>query len=283
MPRKPRPAGLPDFARPPITEAVLSIQFATVAAFRSAHVGLLWEQFRATYPTVSEHPPIQPIFETFGTRVVMAEPMIQIETLLSPPMPRFWLEATDGSLLQLQQDRILHNWRKLESDQEYPRYEALRDEFQKEVGLFVAFLARENLGEMKVNQCEVTYVNTIQLADGSHPHRSLGRITPLWADAQSTDHALKPEGAQITARYFMTGDGDTPIGRVHVVFTPGFMTADLAPVVKLELTARGKPASDTVDSAFDFLARARAEVVRTFAAVTTPEMHDYWGMNDGRG
>ena len=105
-----RPGDLPDFKNPPVNEVVLSLQFASIPAFRSAHIGLFWEKIRQEYPKVSEQPPLQATFETFG--VIPANPpsLFQIETLLSPPMPRFWFEEQDGNeLLQIQQDRIIHN------------------------------------------------------------------------------------------------------------------------------------------------------------------------------
>lgn len=120
-----RPSELPDFKRPPIDELVLSIQFASVAKFKSAHVGLLWRSFRSKYPEVTEQPPIQAAFETFGTPS-SAPHAIRFQAFPSPPMPRFWFEkAGRPDLLQLQQDRILHNWRKREEDPIYPRFEAI--------------------------------------------------------------------------------------------------------------------------------------------------------------
>src|SRR5262245_38406759 len=100
-------SSLPEFGRPPINELVVSIQFGVLPNFRSAHIGLAWSIFRDRYPRVTEHPPIQPIFETFGATPEISGPGIQIETLLLPPMARFWFEETGGAeLIQLQQDRI---------------------------------------------------------------------------------------------------------------------------------------------------------------------------------
>ena len=78
----PKPADLPDFKKPPVSEVVLSLQFASISTFRSIHVGLLWQRFRREYPKVSEQAPLQATFETFG--VVPANPgsFFQIEALL---------------------------------------------------------------------------------------------------------------------------------------------------------------------------------------------------------
>ena len=82
---------LPDFTDPPLNEVVLSIQFAALSKLKSAHIGLLWNRLRAQYPNVTEQPPIQTVFETFGIPSKQI-PLMQIETFLSPPMPRYWFE-----------------------------------------------------------------------------------------------------------------------------------------------------------------------------------------------
>jgi hypothetical protein len=62
-----RPSDLPDFSLPPVNEVILSLQFATLEKLRSYHIGLLWSEFKAEYPDISEQQPISAAFETFGT------------------------------------------------------------------------------------------------------------------------------------------------------------------------------------------------------------------------
>src|ERR1700677_2939662 len=97
---------LPDFTNPPLNEVVLSIQFAALANLKSAHIGILWERLRSEYPSVTEQAPVQAMFETFG--IPSQSPQMQIQTFLTPPLPRYWFERPGSpDLLQLQQDRIL--------------------------------------------------------------------------------------------------------------------------------------------------------------------------------
>lgn len=277
-----RPADLPDFARPPVTEVVLSIQFAPLLAFKSVHVGLLWERFRKEYPKVSEQAQLAPAFETFGGAAAVMPPMLEIQTLLSPPMSRFWFETADGyELMQVQQDRIVHNWRKREREQEYPRYESIRDKFSSDVENFAAFLESEKLGAVSANQCEVGYINTIELSEGADPHKELNRITPLWTGQFAERYNPELENSTIQSR-FVLREGGRPYGRVYVSFAPAFLTADNRPVVRLEITVRGRPSADSIDNAFEMLDDQRELVVRTFAAVTTPEMWKIWGRADAK-
>jgi hypothetical protein len=106
-----RPRGnLPEFSRPPLSEVVLSIQFASLTELKGIHLGLFWKGFRKQYPDVSEQPPIQTVFETFG--VPQTPHAIQLQAFMSPPMPRYWFEKKgEPDLLQIQHDRLVHNWR----------------------------------------------------------------------------------------------------------------------------------------------------------------------------
>jgi uncharacterized protein (TIGR04255 family) len=274
-----RPAGLPDFDHPPVTEVVLSIQFAAVPRLRTVHAGLYWNDIRSEYPNASEQAPIPPAFETFGTKPMLTS-TIQIQAMLVPPVPRLWFETDDGEhLVQLQQDRLLHNWRKRSPGMEYPRYELLRAKFASEVDKLSALFKREDIGEIRPNQCEVTYINTITSAGGQNPHENLAHITPLWTDKLSEPYLPAPETTTIQMKYVLR-KGEVPYGRVYVTFTPVYLTTDYSPAVQLDITARGKPYDDSIAAAFALLDGERDVVVRAFTAVTTPSMHKEWGRTD---
>jgi uncharacterized protein (TIGR04255 family) len=86
-----RPKHLPIYSEPPVTEAVLGIQFAPINGFGSAYAGLFWQTIRQRYPKLSEQSPLPSQFETFGGRPT---PMtLQMQAMFIPPMPRFWFES----------------------------------------------------------------------------------------------------------------------------------------------------------------------------------------------
>lgn len=274
-----RPRGLPDFKSPPVTEVVLSVQFAAIPLFRSVHAGLYWNEIRDEYPMASEQAPIAPAFETFGA-TPMLTPGFQVRAMVVPPMARHWFETDIGEhLVQLQQDRILHNWRKRSPEMEYPRYESLRAKFMGEVDKLSALFKKEGLGEIRPNQCEVTYINTITSTGGQNPHEHLARITPLWAGNLSEPFFPTPETTAIQTKYVLRKN-DVPYGRVYVTFTPAYDATDYSPVVQLEVTTRARPDEESVAAAFVLLDEERDAVVRTFAGVTTPLMHKEWGRTD---
>jgi uncharacterized protein (TIGR04255 family) len=220
------------------------------------------------------------MFETFGSKSP-SPVQFRFEALMVPPMPRFWFESEDGvHLLQLQQDRFVHNWRK-RNDNVYPRYEPIRARFLSEIGVIVEFLAREGLGPLQPNQCEVTYTNIVVFPNSGNPHTALEHITPLWAGWQYDAELAPIENANLSFRYLMRSD-DIPVGRVYVAFEPVLLTADASPAIKIEITARGKPHDSGIESAFRLLDAERRVVVRTFVRVTTEEMHTAWERNDGK-
>jgi uncharacterized protein (TIGR04255 family) len=280
MPEVHRPKDLPNFRTPPVSEVVLSIQFASLQQLRAPHVGVFWDTLRKEYPVVSEQLPLNATFETFGMPTEPSPGIFRMQQLLSPLMPRFWFEQVGGpDLLQLQQDRILHNWRS-QNLFEYPRYESIRARFENEVDAFSRFLAKEQLGQLQPNQCEVTYVNLIELPDGLNPHEHLDDVTPLWSGETSEPTPGDVETSSIQAR-FLFSDGQSTTGRIYANFQPAFRNNDQAPVIHLEITARGKPRDNSIGAAFDLLDQERYAVVKTFAAITQPAMHELWGRTDG--
>jgi uncharacterized protein (TIGR04255 family) len=268
---------LPNFTDPPLSEVILSLQFAALTNLKSVHIGLLWERFRSEYPIVTEQPPLQTVFETFGVPRPAAQ--MQIETFLTPPLPRYWFEHSGlPDLLQVQQDRIVHNWRQLaESSHSYPRYGAVKARFQKELATIQQWLSDEDVGEIRANQCEVTYINIIAPPDGVV---HLNKITPLWKGdfAELPPNDLQSVRLQLASLFSVD---EKPAGRVYVHFHPGFRQSDNAPIIRLEITARGRPKGETIADALAFMDVEREQVVQTFAAVTTKEMHKLWGRTDG--
>jgi uncharacterized protein (TIGR04255 family) len=270
---------LPNFRNPPIDELVLSIQFASLSKLKSAHIGMFWEEIFHRFPDVSEQALIGPMFETFGG--IRTAPSFQVQTLFTPLMPRYWFERAGGpDLLQLQHDRMLRNWRQApDSSRIYPRYEPIRDAFREDMEGFQDWLHSEELGAVIPNQCEVTYINIIRLPDGANPHVQLHRISNVWSDkiVLPESQTLEHSNVQLVSVFEHEGK---PAGRVYTTFQAAYIQISSEPVVRLEITVRGKPHGDTVTAAFDFLDLARAQVVTTFASITTEEMQKFWERTD---
>jgi uncharacterized protein (TIGR04255 family) len=271
-----RPKDLPDFERPPLDEVVLGIQFSDMP-FRNHHAGLLWQLF-PEYPLVEEQPPIGAVFETFGSTFPVPDiPKFQIMT--APDALRYWFISEDKcQLLQVQPDRLIHNWRRRREEDEYPRYENVRHRFVAEVGKVQGFFIDRGWGEIRTNQCEVTYINIIGPSDAvADPVRDLAEILTFVKEQYSDGNLSHIERGQLQMSFLMEkGDGGEPLGRLHVATKPVMKQLNGAQALQLTITARGRPSGESVEAALQWLDVGRVAVVKAFASLTTKKMHKAW-------
>jgi uncharacterized protein (TIGR04255 family) len=269
-----RPADLPDYANPPITEVVLGVQFNSVAGFLSPHLGLIWEAFKTDFPHVEEHPPLTPTFEIFG-------PNPNVVDFLSTPfqtgMSRVFFVNTDRTqLLQVQRDRFLHNWRKVGEGDRYPRFEGMLSTFEAGMEKVARVLDGANLGAIVPNQCEVTYINQIPVGE-TQPFDTIEQIFGSAMSNLTLDDLGNPEDTRFLLRYVLRKDeGDDPMGRLIVTAEPGRL-ANGKTVLQLTLTARGVPGTSDIEGVSRFLQRGRLHIVRAFTKLTSEKMQKDWG------
>lgn len=273
-----RPEDLPDFRKPPLAETVLSLQFEPLSGLTTAHLGLLWERLRSQLPVIEEHPPLPSMFERF-------EPpsggQVDVTFEEKPPMPRVWFLNQAGSeLIQVQADRFIHNWRKLEGLDPYPRYEPIRGKFRDEVAVLEQFLRDENLGALTVNQCEVTYVNHIEPGGVWERHGEVEKALAMCSRLVTASFLPEPEDVGLRVRFVIPDANGKPIGRLQAVAQPAWKKADHTPILVLNLTARGAPLDAGIEGAFAFFDLGRKWIVNAFAELTTPEMQRVWGRID---
>jgi uncharacterized protein (TIGR04255 family) len=281
------PSGLPVFAKPPVNEVAIGVQFNALP-LSFVHLGRFFEVARSAYPTHQTAAPLPPNVERFDAIGPLAhqEFGFQFSVGNSFPfmsggdigIPRVWFLSKDETrVLQLQPDRLLVNWRARPHAPDYPRYGTVEGMFRDAYIKLRNFAVAEGLGELFVNQCEVSYFNRIDPpAEGglSHPDR----VFRLWSDLWSADGGLpgQPEVAAFTARRrLVTGDGE-PLGRLHIR-AGSALTPETERVFMLELTVRGNPTGPGLDGAQSFHNLSHEAIVRTFAAITTEEMHVKWG------
>jgi uncharacterized protein (TIGR04255 family) len=131
---------LPEYGNPPVDEVVCGVLFEPIIGFLLPHFGLLWEKFRQEYPRCQEVAPLMPVVES-------PEQLPPQEIVVSEiPLPRVWFLHDDGRIIQVQRDRFLHNWRKLQPANEYPRYRKVFHMFQDHFSTFQNFLSENELG-----------------------------------------------------------------------------------------------------------------------------------------
>jgi len=268
-----RPTPVPDrhpvrFKNPPVIETLLSVQFVPLPRLDLPYLGLFWSEIRSSYPRQEVKPPLPSVVEEFP--LVPKGPMIQVS---SEPDARFWYINPDGTeLIQVQRDRFIRNWRWTETGRSYPGYQTLRPRFEQDWATFIRFLERESLGMPEVNQCEVTYINHIELGA---VWRSFGDPSPilrLVAPPERGEFLPDPEMVLVSATYAMPNQR----GRTHVAAQPALRRLDGKEVLQLTLTARGKPHSSNVDDLIKWFNDGHDWIVNGFVDITTARIQKVW-------
>jgi uncharacterized protein (TIGR04255 family) len=273
---------LPDFTNPPVVEVALSVQYAPLEKFRIAQMGQLWGEFKEKFPKTEEHAPLGAAWEKFEP-IALPEVGIKLEASDVPPVPRLWfVNEEETELIQVQQDRFAHNWRKRGERDKYPRYESIRKSFKSELEEFRGFLLREKIGEITPDQAEVTYVNHISPNEAWQNHGQVGEVVTVWTERYSDSFLSAPEDVLFRTRFRIRDADKKPLGRLHVVLQPAFSRIDQKPIFVLTLTARGGPLGSGIDAAMKFLDLGREWIVRGFTSITSPRAHQIWGRWDGK-
>lgn len=262
---------LPDYEDPPVFETVLGVQFLPLASFSTQHYGLYWSQVRDQYPKFVTREALPPAIEEFDPEVLRELP-IGVKAFSSPHIRCWFIHQTDTRLFQIQNDRFIYNWRKGQSDEDYPHYENIEPKFKEEWVRFCGFLKTEGLGVPEVNQCEVTYLNHLERGKGWKSYGEINKVLACWSGRSSGVFLPEPEKILISTRFVMPGNK----GRLHISMKPALRREDSKEVLILELTARGKPTSSSLEHILEWLQLGHEWIVRGFTDFTAEHMHEIW-------
>lgn len=262
-------AKLPKFARPPLIETVLGVQFQPLPSMGNAHLGWFWNRLGSEWEFGAELPPLEPQHERFDTG--WAQMGMQLQ-LTQDMRSRLQIRNKKDRMVQVQNGRLLYNWLG-QGGTTYPHYEAVRKAFDSVQQEFTKFLSDEKLGELRPNQWEVTYVNHLpkgsvwnELADCA----AAFKVGPL---INSSPGGTKLENFAGEWHYEIPSHK----GRLHVQLRHGKLAqADGPEVLILTLTARGPVGEEQSWGAG--LDLGHETIVRGFFDLTSESAHQYWGL-----
>ncbi len=267
------PHDLPKYGKPPVVEVAISVQFDELSRFKPHQFGLFYNTVKDRYPKTAHHPPLASTVELFGAQRDKGGASLSFEGGL--PVGRYWyLSDDEHRLVQLQPDRFILNWRKLDADTHYPSYQTLREEFRKELEAFLEFVDEHELGTVEPAQCEVTYVNHLPSGLGWQSPADLSNVIAPWS-GRTSEPFPSVEDVRLSWQYRFE-ENDSPVGRLHVQANSATRRSDRAPIVVLQLVARGAPTQGDVNGVLDLTDKAHVWIVRGFTAVTTEPMHKLW-------
>ena len=218
-------------------------------------------------------PPLPSTQESFGAQRI---PRFGFSVEPAFPIPRLWfLDETGNRLVQVQSNRIVVNWRQLETRQDYPRYPVLRGDLIDALELLTAFSREENLGDVVPDQAELTYVNHFRAGEPGRQREPLSHFLKFWQEPTSPVLLDGPEEASLRTQYVMYKE-DGPIGRLFIEVDSAYTTSRNEPLYVMNLVARGAPLQRGLDGALMFLDQAHVWIVQGFTDLTTPESHTRW-------
>lgn len=263
---------LPDFEDPPVVETVLGVEFAALQGWSIPHFGLLWHQFKSEYPHFEVQQPLpKDIDFEVGLELRPANsPRISVSAI---PSFRCWFfDESRTKLIQVQNDRFLHNWIKTGPGEKYPHYENIRPEFENEWVRFCEFLTAQHIPWPSMLQCEVTYVNHLERGKGWSNFADLQDVVSVWSGRTSGSFLPHADAVIFNIRFPMANSR----GVLTVAMEPAIRRTDQKEVIQLRLTAQGRPESEKVDDILRWLDLGREWIVRGFTDFTTPKMHALW-------
>ena len=265
-----RPDNLPDYQNPPLNEVVLGVQFAPAQGYQQIRAGEVWNLYRGDYPLVEEQPPLPPTFETFG--LPHHGNALNFGFIAGAKHDRFWfLSQEKDELIQFQQDRLLHNWRKVKDrNNSYPRFERIIESFETELWRLEKYFDGLCSQSIKCNQAEISYVNHIPLDCEDSPSQSGD-----WLRFCNFGD-IEPDDVSLVVRRALRETTGAPYGRMICEVKTAWNPKG-GRILIVTLTVRGAPVDQSISSALDFLKRGRDVIVEEFTSITTDSAHKLWG------
>jgi uncharacterized protein (TIGR04255 family) len=271
--------GLPRFERPPVEEVSLAAHFKPLESLRTLHVGRLAAKWAADYPDVDEVPAMPPMPDDLGDGPPPPQG-VQFEMLERAPFPRIWFLSEDKTLVrQVQRDRLVQNWRRVQPTDAYPHYAELLPLFKSAFEDLEHF-AHSDLGaDLVTTQCEISYTNPIRVDGPFTQIGNVGQLLAPWSGQFSDDYLPNPDHVSVSARFPITDKDGSFGGRLYVSAQPALHGPTGDELLLLQLAARGRPMGEGLDGILRFLDLGHEWIIHAFKSMTTPEMHHQWRMD----
>lgn len=253
---------LPRFANPPVVELAVGVEFLSLPSLSVVPLVELRPLWSQEYPHIEEQPALPST--NLGASPI---PGFNFEVGTGVPPIRIWLLNENRSeLLQVQNDRLVLNWR-ANYGSEYPHYRELEPRFMRSWALLQNAVADRSLGELQPISAEVTYINRFTLEDGETLFDALSVL-------QSNSHFEKSEPAIQLTTPIVTADGSSQYGEQKISASRSRDEKREVQLLSVTRVTFFLTESDPIKNA---LRRAHASAVVNFAQVTTGKMHQRWG------
>lgn len=194
---------------------------------------------------------------------------MQIMTV--PPLRRVLFISKDQQfLIQIQDSRFHHNWRRVNNSTEYPRFPEVYRRFIATWGLFSDFLKREGLPQPRLTRYELTYVNEIAISSETMVS-DVEKFVRMYASLTNREFLPSPSSVGTNWQFALPERK----GQLHATLSHA-RKPDGQEAAVLALNCFGPAASKGYTMA-EWFQTAHEWIVRGFADLTTAEAHQKWG------
>jgi uncharacterized protein (TIGR04255 family) len=246
---------IPSYGSPPLTEVAVGVTLPPLK-LQTRHIGEFWTEIRDEYPHTEDNPPIP----------VDGTPQFMAMTL--PPLRRvFMMTPNKEYIIQIQEGRFLHNWRKLPAQATYPRYDVVLEKFLSAWKKFTTFSTRRELGDPSPIGFELSYVNEL---DDPAAHGIPEFVKSLeWQKLHPIFLTEPPQATNIAWSFMLPEHKGTMNVSTNRITRPDGKTALLL-VLSCVGTASEKYSLE------DWFGTAHQWIVNGFTDLTTAEAHKLW-------
>lgn len=253
------------FKKPPINEVALGYTFLVRPDLLIPHLGRFWAEILDVYPNCQHALPI----------VDGAD----LGVLGDLPLPRIWFVSADNTrLVQLQQDRLIFNWRDVGEGRSYVRFPAIRAEFERVRDLFQKYVENVTGQPIVATGYNLTYVNIIRRIENWSSVDDVSMVFPdlLWRGEKR--FLPRPIEQVWKAKFALPNDFGTILADVQ----PAKLAKGNDAILKFELTAlSGSLGGRPIDFG-EWVQVAHDWIVHSFTDLTGDEMHSkVWLLDDG--
>lgn len=246
------------FAAPPVQEVAFAAQFPD-PLIDFEQLVRIDAVLRPDFPLTQLQPQLD--------RMWLDHPPLRVR--IGMPFPRVWWLSGDGHfVMQVQEDRVAFNWRKLDRPVDYPRFATLLPLFRQKLDAILAILGER----AQVDLAELTYVNDLApLGVDKLDHGLAGAIRHVAAVGGA--FLPRASGERWGARWEVSDEEGQLRGYLESTSDP------VGPAQTLTMTCR--LASDSglmnLSKFLEAIELAHEWIVRGFADITTDSMQLNWG------
>lgn len=247
------------FGNPPVIEVVFQVGFPKIEGIGTPHFGLFWASIRDDFPIIHTAGRLGPIEIPTESRFF--------------PENRLWLiHKSSNTLIQLQDNCFLFNWRLTGAEQTYPGYEKLYPEFIRYLKLFLSFLESENSPIESFSGFELQYVNHIYLSGDTDRWEKAGNSISIFQNpgVGEKDFPLK------SIKFTSTSDIAKSTNNLIVNVESRVHKETQKELLNFEIRVVGQRESLILDSLDDEFTAAHDQALDAFLRLSTRKSQRSW-------